>query len=97
LKAGLWFRRGLFVMRSPVHGNLRRVQAEFPLIRVVQISRASSQQSHRSSCIDIGALSKMRLESAATTRFIDRLTNMQHPALPARSTNHLWRIDAGGA
>ena len=45
LKAGLWFRRGLFVMLfvmlSPVHGNLRRVQAEFPLIRVVQISRAS--------------------------------------------------------
>jgi hypothetical protein len=29
-------------MLSPVHGNLRRVQAEFPLIRVVQISRASS-------------------------------------------------------
>jgi hypothetical protein len=29
-------------MLSPVHGNLRRVQAEFPLIQVVQISRASS-------------------------------------------------------
>jgi hypothetical protein len=43
LKAGLWFRRGLFVMLSPVHGALRRVQAEFPLIQVVQISRASSQ------------------------------------------------------
>ncbi len=43
LKAGLWFRRGLFVMLSPVHGSLRRVQAEFPLIQVVQISRASSR------------------------------------------------------
>jgi hypothetical protein len=42
LKAGLWFRRGLFVMLSPVHGSLRRVQAEFPLIQGVQISRASS-------------------------------------------------------
>jgi hypothetical protein len=41
LKAGLWFRRSLFVMLSPVHGSLRRVQAEFPLIQVVQISRAS--------------------------------------------------------
>jgi integrase len=29
-------------MLSPVHGSLRRVQAEFPLIQVVQISRASS-------------------------------------------------------
>jgi hypothetical protein len=29
-------------MLSPVHGNLRRVQAEFPLMQVVQISRASS-------------------------------------------------------
>jgi hypothetical protein len=44
LKAGLWFRRGLFVMLSPVHGSLRRVQAEFPLIQVVQISRASSRE-----------------------------------------------------
>src|SRR5450631_4118774 len=43
LKAGLWFRRGLFVMLSPVHGSLCRVQAEFPLIQVVQISRASSE------------------------------------------------------
>src|SRR5450631_248118 len=42
LKKGLWFRRGLFVMLSPVHGSLRHVQAEFPLIQVVQISRASS-------------------------------------------------------
>ncbi len=42
LKAGLWFRRSLFVMLSPVHGSRRRVQAEFPLIQVVQISRASS-------------------------------------------------------
>jgi hypothetical protein len=42
LKKGLWFRRGLFVMLSPVHGSLRRVQAEFPLIQVVQISRTSS-------------------------------------------------------
>jgi hypothetical protein len=47
LKAGLWFRRGLFVMLSPVHGNLRRVQAEFPLIQVVQISRASSKPTKR--------------------------------------------------
>jgi hypothetical protein len=44
LKAGLWFRRGLFVMLSPDHGSLRGVQAEFPLIQVVQISRASSNQ-----------------------------------------------------
>jgi hypothetical protein len=29
-------------MLSPVHGNLRRVQAELPLNKVVQISRASS-------------------------------------------------------
>jgi hypothetical protein len=43
LKAGLWFWRGLFVMLSPVHGSLRRVQVEFPLIQVVQISRASSR------------------------------------------------------
>jgi hypothetical protein len=28
-------------MLSPVHGSLRRVQAEFPLIRIVQVSRAS--------------------------------------------------------
>jgi hypothetical protein len=42
LKAGLWFRPALFVMLSPVHGSLRRVQAEIPFIQVVQISRASS-------------------------------------------------------
>lgn len=35
--------RGRFVMLSPVHGRLRRVQAEFPLRPAVQISRASSQ------------------------------------------------------
>jgi hypothetical protein len=35
LKAGLWFRRGLFIMLAPVHGSLRRAQAEFPLIQVV--------------------------------------------------------------
>jgi hypothetical protein len=33
-------------MLSPVHGSLRRVQAEFPLIQVVQISRASSNREH---------------------------------------------------
>jgi hypothetical protein len=43
LKAGLWFRRSLFVTLSPVHGSRRRVQGEFPLIQVVQISRASSE------------------------------------------------------
>jgi hypothetical protein len=41
LEAGLWFRRGLFAMLSPVHGCLRRVQAEVPLTQFVQISRAS--------------------------------------------------------
>jgi hypothetical protein len=30
-------------MLSPVHGTLRRVQAEFPLIQVVQFSRAGSK------------------------------------------------------
>ena len=33
-------------MFSPVHGSLRRVQAEFPLIQVVQISRASSHPAY---------------------------------------------------
>jgi hypothetical protein len=42
LKAGLWFRRGRFVMLSPVHGNLRRRQAEIPLINPVQFSRTTS-------------------------------------------------------
>jgi hypothetical protein len=42
LKAGLWFRRGRFVMLSPVHGNLRRRQAEIPLIKPVQFSQATS-------------------------------------------------------
>jgi hypothetical protein len=37
-------------MLSPVHGSLCRVQAEFPLIQVVQISRASSDISREESC-----------------------------------------------
>jgi hypothetical protein len=43
LKAGLWFRRGRLVMVSPVHGKLRRGQAEIPLIKPVQFSRATSR------------------------------------------------------
>ncbi|MCE7030942.1 hypothetical protein, partial [Jiella avicenniae] len=31
LKAGLWFRRGLLLIVSPVHGHLRRLQADIPL------------------------------------------------------------------
>jgi hypothetical protein len=32
LKAGVWFRRGLLLMISPVRGYHRRYQAETPLI-----------------------------------------------------------------
>jgi hypothetical protein len=32
LKAGVWFRRGLLLMVSPVRGYHRRYQAETPLI-----------------------------------------------------------------
>jgi hypothetical protein len=41
---GLCFRRGLFVLLSPVHDGLRRVQAEVPLTQVVRISRAHSSR-----------------------------------------------------
>jgi hypothetical protein len=32
LNAGVWFRRGRLLIVSPVRGNLRRIQAETPLI-----------------------------------------------------------------
>ncbi|MGH6868323.1 MAG: hypothetical protein ACREDA_05505, partial [Methylocella sp.] len=41
LKAGPWFRRGPFAMLSPGHVSRRRVEAEFPLIKVVQNCRGS--------------------------------------------------------
>jgi hypothetical protein len=41
-------------MLSPVHGSLRRVQAEFPLRPTVQISRASSQRANPRASPKIG-------------------------------------------
>src|ERR1039458_8999297 len=53
LKAGVWFRRGLLLIVSPVRGHHRRSQAETPLIDLFKFaSPALNPGSHRWDCQD---------------------------------------------
>jgi hypothetical protein len=43
LKAGVWFRRGLLLIVSPVRGYYRRYQAETPLIDLFKFASPALQ------------------------------------------------------